>query len=76
MQHGVRIVEKLKSDPEVVVWKHARRDLATRLIHYTSHTGLYKTERLRRLAVTAPPSGSPTTACSFPSCACKACGHR
>lgn len=54
VQHGVRIVEKLKSEPEVVVWKHARRPLATRLLHYTSHTGLYKTERLREAGGYSP----------------------
>lgn len=47
VQHGARWVEKAGEDPQVQVWKHARRPLATRLLHYSSHTGIYRTDRLR-----------------------------
>lgn len=46
VQHGSRFVEEV-GNTSVQVWKHARRELATKLIHYTSHTGVYDTQRLR-----------------------------
>lgn len=47
VQHGARWVERAGEDPQVQVWKHARRLLATKLLHYSSHTGIYRTDRLR-----------------------------
>lgn len=47
VQHGSRWVEKAGEHANVQVWQHARRPLATRLLHYSSHTGIYSTARLR-----------------------------
>lgn len=47
VQHGSRWVEATGQEPSVQVWKHARRPLATKLLHYSSHTGIYRTDRLR-----------------------------
>lgn len=53
VQHGTRFVEEGDSST-VQVWKHARRELATKLIHYTSHTGVYETQRLRQVGGYCP----------------------
>lgn len=47
VQHGARWVEKAGHEAHVQEWKHARRPLATKLLHYSSHTGVYRTGRLR-----------------------------
>lgn len=47
VQHGSRIVERRGHTPEIVQWRHARSSLNSKLMHYTSHTGVYETERLR-----------------------------
>ena len=47
VQHGSRWQEVDGQDPVVEPWQHARRPLATRLLHYSSHTGIYSTARLR-----------------------------
>lgn len=47
VQHGARWVEKAGAKPMVQEWRHARRPLATKLLHYSSHTGIYRTDRLR-----------------------------
>ena len=54
VQHGARWVEKAGEEPHVQVWKHARRPLATKLLHYSSHTGIYRTERLREAGGYSP----------------------
>lgn len=53
VQHGCRFVEEDDSS-EIVEWKHARRELATKLLHYTSHTGVYETQRLRQAGGYSP----------------------
>ena len=53
VQHGSRFVEE-GDNTKVEQWKHARRPLATKLIHYTSHTGVYETERLRQAGGYSP----------------------
>ena len=53
VQHGSRFVED-GDQSDVVMWKHARRELATKLIHYTSHTGVYETQRLRQAGGYSP----------------------
>lgn len=53
VQHGTRFVEK-DGRTEVAKWQHARRELATKLLHYTSHTGVYETERLRQAGGYSP----------------------
>lgn len=53
VQHGVRFVET-GTDTAVEEWKHARRPLATKLIHYTSHAGVYETQRLREAGGYSP----------------------
>lgn len=53
VQHGSRFVES-GAETAVMEWKHARRPLATKLIHYTSHTGVYETERLRQAGGYSP----------------------
>lgn len=47
VQHGSRWQETDGQDPHVQAWQHARRPLATRLLHYSSHTGIYRTDRMR-----------------------------
>lgn len=47
IQHGSRWVEREGMPAEAHVWKHARRPLARKLLHYTSHVGIYRTDRLR-----------------------------
>ena len=47
VQHGARWVERDGQEPHVQTWRHARRPLATKLLHYSSHTGIYSTARLR-----------------------------
>lgn len=47
VQHGSRWQEADGQEPVVEPWRHARRPLATRLLHYSSHTGIYATGRLR-----------------------------
>lgn len=53
VQHGSRFVEE-GNVTTVQEWKHARRELATKLLHYTSHTGVYETERLRQAGGYSP----------------------
>lgn len=53
VQHGTRFVED-GAETSVVEWKHARRELASKLIHYTSHTGVYETQRLRQAGGYSP----------------------
>lgn len=54
VQHGSRWVEQNGRMPYVEPWKHARRPLATKLLHYSSHTGIYRTERLREAGGYSP----------------------
>lgn len=54
IQHGSRFVEVEGKETQVLQWKHARRPLATKLLHYTSHTGVYETERLRKAGGYSP----------------------
>lgn len=53
VQHGTRFVET-GDTTTVEEWKHARRPLATKLIHYTSHAGVYETHRLRQAGGYSP----------------------
>lgn len=53
VQHGSRFVEE-NGRTTVEAWQHARRPLATKLLHYTSHTGVYETERLRQAGGYSP----------------------
>ena len=53
VQHGTRFVETGDTST-VEEWKHARRPLATKLIHYTSHAGVYETHRLRQAGGYSP----------------------
>lgn len=47
VQHGCRFVEELGQPAYVKPWRSARRRPTPHLVHYTSHTGIYGTERLR-----------------------------
>lgn len=47
VQHGCRFVEQHGRPTEIVPWKRARRPVHPKLGHYTSHAGIYGTERLR-----------------------------
>ena len=54
VQHGARWQEVDGQEPYVEAWRHARRPLATKLLHYSSHTGIYRTERLREAGGYSP----------------------
>lgn len=54
VQHGSRWQEVEGQEPYVEAWRHARRPLATRLLHYSSHTGIYATARLREAGGYSP----------------------
>src|SRR5690625_7865436 len=47
VQHSTRWVERAGRPTVVMEWKGARKPLSENLTHYTSHTGVYATERLR-----------------------------
>lgn len=54
VQHGSRWQETDGQEPVVEAWRHARRPLARRLLHYSSHTGIYSTDRLREAGGYSP----------------------
>ena len=47
VQHSIRWVERAGRPTVVMEWMGARKPLSENLTHYTSHTGVYATERLR-----------------------------
>ena len=54
VQHGSRMTHYPDGRADHDVWRGARRHLATKLLHYTSHTGVYETERLREVGGYSP----------------------
>lgn len=54
VQHGSRFVERDGHDSYVKEWKNSRKAVTSQLTHYTSHTGLYKTNVLRRVGGYSP----------------------
>lgn len=49
VQHGCRFVERDGHAAYVKPWRNARKPINSQLLHFTSHTGLYRTERLREV---------------------------
>ena len=54
VQHGSRWTHYPDGTVDHDIWRGARRHLATKLLHYTSHTGVYETERLREVGGYSP----------------------
>lgn len=46
VQHGTRWVERAGQPAVAMEWRGAKKPLQQHLTHYTSHTGVYKTQRL------------------------------
>lgn len=56
VQHGSRyhVVGSSINNRKVRKWNHAHRSLASKLIHYSSHTGLYNTQYLNSVGGYSP----------------------